>query len=172
MLVFWRFGTFICQVILLLIIVVSHLTGIARGLLFFTLNGILSYCRGGIFFLFEQLPLFLFAIGLDRFMRTGQSKGFVIGEICFLGPGLFDTRFFGSSFLGLHLQRSIVGRTMALETTDIRFPDHGTRSLACFGLRINCSLYHLFKVYGLPVLLLYLDLNKRLEIFPEVADYG
>ena len=36
---------------------------------------------------------------------------------------------------------------------------------------VDCSLYHFFKVHELPVQLLYLNLNGKLETFPEVADH-
>ena len=55
---------------LLLEIVTSHLTGIARSLLFFTLNDIVSYCRGRVLF-FVPLLFFLFAIGLDKLIKMG-----------------------------------------------------------------------------------------------------
>ena len=56
-----------------LVIVVSHLTGIAGGPLLFTLNSIVSYCQGGVLFLFEALALLLFAIKLGGLIGMGQS---------------------------------------------------------------------------------------------------
>ena len=112
---------------LLLAIVTSHLTGIARSPLFLTLNGIVSCCQGGGFFLFEPFPLLLFANGLGGRIGMGRSGGLAIDQLFFLGPGLLSTEFFGSGPLGLHLQGSIVGRAVASGTTDIRFLDHGAR---------------------------------------------
>ena len=88
---------------LFLAIVASHLTDIARSPLFFTLNGIFSYCRGGVFFLFEPFPLFLFVIGLGRLIGTGRSRDFAVSQLCFVGPRLLGARLLGSGFLGLHL---------------------------------------------------------------------
>ena len=103
MLVFWRFGTFICKVAFFLAIVASHLTGIARGPLLLTLNGIVSCHWGGVFFLSESFLLLFFAIGLGKLIRTGQSGGFAIGRLCFLGPELLSAKFLYSGLLGLHL---------------------------------------------------------------------
>lgn len=61
---------------------------------------------------------------------------------------------------------------MTFGTTDIRVLNHGAGFEARFCLYINNILYYFFKVHGFPVLLFYLDLNRRLEIFPELANYG
>ena len=112
---------------LLVAIVASHLTGIAGGTLLLTLNGIVSYCLGGVFFLFCDTPASFFAIGLGKLIETGRSGGLAVGQLYFLGLGLLGTGFFGSGPLGLHLRGSIVGRAVAPGTTDIRFSDYGAR---------------------------------------------
>ena len=86
-----------------LAIVASHLTGIAGGLLFFTLNAIVSCCQGRVFFLFELLPLLFFAIGFGGLIRTGRSRGLAIGRLCFLALGHLGAGFLGSGSLDLHL---------------------------------------------------------------------
>ena len=61
---------------------------------------------------------------------------------------------------------------MTSKTTDIRASDHGARFKARFGLYIDSFLHYFFKVNGFPVLLLYLDFNKRLETFLKIANHG
>ena len=74
--------------------------------------------------------------------------------------------------LGLHLCGGIVGRAVTSGTADIRLSDHSARSQARLGLCVDYPLYHLFKVHGFPILLLYLNLDGRLETFSEIANYG
>ena len=104
----------------------------------------------------------------------------LLGGLAGLGPGRSRSYFFYLRLLqvgvfcslNLHLRGGAVGRAMNSGTADIQVLDHGARSQARLGLRVNYPLHHLFKVYGFPILLLHLDLNRRLEFFPEVADHG
>ena len=58
MLVFWL-NAFICKVAFFLTIIASHLIDIAKSLLLFTLNDIVSYYQGGVFFLWHSHFFFL-----------------------------------------------------------------------------------------------------------------
>ena len=80
--------------------------------------------RGGVFFLFEPLPLLFFAIRLGRLIEAGRSGNQAIGQLCFLELRLLSAGFFGGGSLGLHLWGSVVGRAVAPRTTGIRFPNH------------------------------------------------
>ena len=61
---------------------------------------------------------------------------------------------------------------MAFKGIGIQVSDHSIGSVARFGLCIHYSLHHIFKIHGILVMLLHLNLDGRFETFPEVADHG
>ena len=144
-------------------------------LLLFILNSIVSgyQCRVFLLLIF-LLMLFLsfLIIKLGGLIVVGQSRGFAISRLHFLGLRLFGARFFSNGSLGLHLQRNIVGRMVALGTMDIQIPEHSVRSKAHFGFRIDCLLHYLFKASWRLILLLHFNLNRAFKVFLEVADHS
>ena len=61
---------------------------------------------------------------------------------------------------------------MTSEATDIQVLDNGIRFQARHDLYIDGSLHYFFKFDDFSVLLFYLNLNRRLEIFSEIADHS
>ena len=139
--------------LLLLLLDLRCVGSISRGLIFVSLFLVLF-----LFYLLTGLHGWL--AGLD----PGQSW-----------PYFFYLRLFRVGilyFLGLHLCGNAVRRAMTSETADIRVLDHSARSQARLGLYIDCSFYHHFKVHGFPILLLHLDLDRRLETCSKIANHG
>ena len=141
-------------------------------------DGVVANGRGFFWFLsFLKFLLFVFFVFLSLLQRLRRvsprwNKGLLFGRLYLLGPRLLRARLLYNCPLGLHLWGNAIGRAVTLETTDIRVLDHGARSYARFGLCVDYSLHHLFKIHGFPVLLLHLDLNRKLETFSEVANHG
>ena len=123
------------------------------------------------FFFFKPLLPLLLAIRTGGFIGMGRSRSFAIGWLRFFGPRLFGINFLGSSFLGLHLWKSIIGQAVAPRTIDIWVLNHAAGSLACFALRIDCPLDYFFKTGWCSILLLHLDLDGGFEVFLEITNH-
>ena len=81
------------------------LTIIALPVAFLTFNGVFLDGRRRVFpvLLFLPILLFLFLTSrLDVLIGVGQSGGFVVGLLCFFGPGFLSAGFLGNGSLGLH----------------------------------------------------------------------
>ena len=172
-LVFWKFNIGTSIVAHFIAVEICNLTDtlILVLLLFFLLNlHCISGASRGLLFISPFLMFFLFfsLVGL-----LGRLAGLSPGQswACFFYFRLFRVGVFGSYSLGLHLWSGAARKAANFGITDIRVLDHGIRFHACFGLYIDCFLYHFFKVYGFSILLLYFNLNRKLKTFPEVADY-
>ena len=171
-LVFWRFGADARIVALFIAVEARDLIDVSvLGLLLLLLLDL--HCVGdtsrGLIFVSPFLVPFLFLLlagllgGLAG-LGLGRSRPYFF-YFRLLRVGVFYS-------LVLHLCGGAVGRAVTSGTADIRVSDHNARSQARFGLRVDCPLYHLFKVHRFPILLLHLDLDRRVETFSEVADHG
>ena len=161
-----------------LAIIVSPITLIIP-FLFITFNGVgvIPNCQGIIFPISFFFKILLFLICAGDFSSLSKveaewSTVFTLGWLWFLGPKLFRLRFLGIKSLGLDLYWGGIKRVVAPGEMDIQISDHSAGFEAHYGLCVNCFLYYLFKVHGIPVLLLHLYLNERLESFSEITDYG
>ena len=166
-LVFWRFRAVSRNMALLLAIIILSVT-------FLTLDGVIPGGRKRVFpvqLLLPILLLFFLTSRFDRLIGTGRRGGLTVGLLCFLGPGFLGAGFFGSGFLRLHLRGNIMGWAVAFRATGIRVPDHGARSWARFGLRVDCPLDYLFEGSGRSILLLHLKLDRGFEALMEIADH-
>ena len=61
---------------------------------------------------------------------------------------------------------------MALGVINIQVLDYDVRFQARFSLCVDKFLHYLFEVDGFLLLLFYLKLNRRLEVFLEIADHS
>ena len=68
------------------------------------------------------------AIRLNGLIRVGQSGDFAVSLLSFLRPEFLNAGFFDNDSLGFHLQKSVMGRVIAFETTNIQILNHDTRS--------------------------------------------
>lgn len=87
------------------------------------------------------------------------------------GFGLFGAEVFDSCSLGLHLCGGVIKKKIVFEATDNQVWDYSVRSQAQFCLCIDSRLHYLLKFDSFLVLLFYFNLNKRFEIFLEIADH-
>ena len=123
----------VSSLLLLLLLDLCCIDGTSRGLIFVSL--------------FLVLFLFLLFAGL-------------LEGLAGLGPGRSRPYFFYFRllqvgvlyFLGLHLCGGAVGSAVTSGTANIRVSDYSARSQACFGLRVDCPLYYLFKVHGFDLI--------------------
>lgn len=75
-----------------------------------------------------MLLLLFLAISLGRLIRAGQSKGCVIGQLCFFSFKLLDAGFFGNNSLDLHFgNKNGVRIAVTFAITDILVSDHDVK---------------------------------------------
>ena len=73
--------------------------------------------------------LLFLAIKLGKLIRAKQSKGFIIGWLCFFGSGLLGTGLLGGDSLGLYFSgKGGVRRVVTFRATNIQVSDYDTKS--------------------------------------------
>ena len=82
------------------------------------------------------------------------------------------TRVFSSSILSLHFCNGIIKKSVTFRAMDIQVLDHSAESQGRFDLYINSFLLNFFEVDNFLILLFYLNFNRRLEAFLEIADHS
>lgn len=95
-----------------------------------------------------------------------------MGGVSFFGLRLLRAKVFSSCCLGQYFCGSIIRKTMTFRAIDIRVLDHNIKPQAYLDFYIDNSLHHLFKAHGFLVILFYLDFNRKLKLFSEIANYS